>query len=157
MTSDVRPAARADRRTPPRRHIATVVALAGLTILIAGTFLPWLVSGEVRRNSYEIVGVINRLGLLASGPGSVLAAVWPFLGPTCILPVLAGLLRWWRTAGVLCVLLGVTCAVLAGMALVLAVGRSAAGVSLDPVGPVTVLLGSVIAITGGALLVARAP
>ncbi len=71
----------------PRDQIATraaPVALAsgGLAVL-AGSFLPWVVSGLARRNSYAAVQSARRLGVVPDGPWEALALTW-FLIPFAI-------------------------------------------------------------------------
>ena len=39
----------------------------GLVLVIVGSFLPWVISGTVKRSSYEIIGVIDRLGIAGDG------------------------------------------------------------------------------------------
>ena len=94
---------------PRRRRVLVVCCLiagSGLAMVIAGSFLPWVISGEVRRSSYAILGIVDRLGVAGDGALGVLIANWPLVGVLCMAPVVIACLRWWRTAGVLAVLVG---------------------------------------------------
>lgn len=141
----------AEPAVPGRRLRATGPAAAaalGMTVLIAGTFLPWVVSGQVRRNIYEIAGLIQRLDVL-SGTPAVLVHALPFLGPACIVPVLVGVLGWRRSAGVLSVVLGLLLGGGSMAILALLSGRSAMGVALDPIGPTMTTVGAVLVTAAG--------
>ena len=124
--------------------------------MIIGTFLPWVVSGQVRRSSYAAAGVIDRLGVAGEGMLDGLVGLWPLFGALCALPVVAALLRWWRTAGVLAVLLALTGGGLSIGALVFAARRGSSGtVSLDPLGPTVTVAGAALLLVGGLLLTFR--
>lgn len=126
-----------------------------MTVLIAGTFLPWVVSGQVRRNIYQIAGVIKQLDAL-SGTPAVLVHALPFLGPACIVPVLVGVLGWQQSAGVLSVIIGLLLSGGSIAILLLASGRSAMGVALDPVGPTTTAAGAVLLTAAGVFFILSA-
>ena len=113
--------------------------LAGLTLVVAGTFLPWLRSGSVDRNSYESVGLLRRLDRI-HGIADPLASVWPLLSLVCAAAAAAYLFGL-RPAG-------------AGLAAVAAIAAAAgAGYALSRSAPfVTVrLLGPVVTVIGAAL------
>ena len=56
--------------------------VAGLVVTVLGTFLPWLQSGSVSRNSYTTDGLLRRL-LETDGAIGVVLDVWPFLAFAC--------------------------------------------------------------------------
>lgn len=140
-----------------RRVLPTAAALgvAGVAVLIAGTFLPWVVSGEVTRNLYTVAGIAQRVGLL--GPGSTVTYWLPLIGPLCILPLLLALLRLRRTAAVAGIAVAAVTGGAAVTALAVGSGRSVAGVSLDSAGPGTVVTGAALLLIGaiGLLLAGR--
>ena len=80
---------------------------AGIVLVIVGSFLPWVVSGTVRRSSYAIVGILGRLGIGEDGPLGILIGAWPLIGVLCMTPIVAAALRWWLVAGVLAVVVAV--------------------------------------------------
>ena len=132
-----------------------LIAGAGLVLIIAGSFLPWVVSGSVRRSSYAVVGIIDRLGVMDDGPIGVLVRAWPLIGVLCMTPVLAACLRWWRTAGVLGALIGLVSGVLAFGVLLIAASRGGLGIRLDPIGPAVMAAGAVLLLLGGGALALR--
>lgn len=126
------------------------VAVLGLAVLIVGTFLPWLRSGDVLRNSYQSVGAIR--SLIDGAPNAVLTA-WLFVIPVCALCVALYALRLRRTSAAV----GVVVSIVVGTAAVLVavqgdepgalVGASAVGPMVTLVGAVVVLLGAAAVLT----------
>ncbi len=117
-------------------------------LLIAGTFLPWLRSGQVHRNSYRTGGAIRRL-LDVHGLLGALLAAWPFLGIACAAIVCLFALGLRRTA--------------AGLALVPAAGAGAVGAAVLAVdgpsfavpqrsGPLVTILGALMMIIAASLV-----
>jgi hypothetical protein len=139
-----------------RLGLATAIAALGMVLMVVGTFLPWVVSGQVRRSSYAAAGVIDRLGIASEEMLDVLVGVWPLFGAICVLPVVAALLRRWRTAGVLAVLLALVGAAVSVSALAFAARSGPSGtVSLDPLGPTVTVAGAALLLVGGLLLAFR--
>ena len=134
------------------RVVSCLIAGTGLVLVIVGSFLPWVVSGTVRRSSYAIVGIVDRLGVAGDGIVGILVAGWPFVGVLCMTPVVAACLRWWRTSGLLGALVGLTAGLLSFGIVVLAAGRSGLGVRLDPIGPAVIAAGSILLFCGGCAL-----
>jgi len=134
------------------RVVSCLIGGTGLLLVIAGSFLPWVISGTVRRSSYAIVGVVERLGIAGDGLVGTLVAGWPFVGVLCMTPVVAACLRWWRTSGVLGALVGLVAGVLSFGIVVVAAGRSGLGVRLDPIGPAVMAAGSILLFGAGLAL-----
>jgi hypothetical protein len=111
-------------------------------LVVAGTFLPWLHSGSVTRNSYEAAGAIR--GGLDVGPlaGAALR-VWPAVSLACAAAAALYLLGIRAAGAVLVVLLAV-------VALVVAVGTLVAGrsgtVTVAPTGPAVTIAGAALAL-----------
>lgn len=76
-----RPVHRPARRSA-RGVAVQLLGITGLVVLVAGTFLPWLRSGDARRNSYQTGGTLRRL-LDLHGVLDVAVSAWPFAGLTC--------------------------------------------------------------------------
>ena len=121
----------------------------GLVLVIVGSFLPWVISGTVKRSSYEIIGVIDRLGIAGDGFVAGLVSNWPLFGVLRFAPVIAAALRWWRLAGGLAVLIGVVAAALALGILTIALGKMGLTVRLDPLGPSVMAAGGLLLVGGG--------
>lgn len=144
--------ARADRR--PALIACCVPAGLGLVLVVAGSFLPWVISGTVTRSSYAVVGVVERLGFADDGPVAALVTLWPFVGALCVAPVIAAIVRWWRTAGALCVLYGLLTGSFAFGLLFFATGQGGLGVRLAPTGPAVMAAGAVLLVGSGVALAA---
>ncbi len=105
---------------PARSRVGDTSAVAaglGLALVVLGSFLPWLKSGRVTRNSYETSGTIRRL-IAPTGPAADLFRLWPLLGLVCAVAVALYLFGLVRT--------GFTLATIASVA-----AGSAAFVALD--------------------------
>jgi hypothetical protein len=115
--------------------------LVGAVLTVAGTFLPWLYSGSVGKNSYELVGVGQRR-LELPGWADALLVGWPFLGPA--LAVLAALLalRLRRTVGWLSLPIALVAGVLAVLVLIAAIGMDRALLSPAYAGPLLTAVGA---------------
>lgn len=67
-----------------RAVVGRAFQFAGLGLVVAGSFGPWLRSGERLRTSYELFHVADRLGFLGDRPPAWLPTTWVFV------PLLAG-------------------------------------------------------------------
>lgn len=133
-----------------RRNVArwgAVGAATGLVMLVVGTFLPWLRSGTVLRDSYQSVGALRRLADPGTGPVGALLDAWLVVVPACALCVAlyaVGLRR--MSAGASCVV----AAAVGTAAGLLAVQPSNANAPVGVVstGPVVTLVGATIGLLG---------
>lgn len=119
---------------PDRRVAATVwvgMSLGGVGVIV-GTFLPWAVSGRVRRNVFELAEVAGRLGTLGTLPLGV-AFVIPLL---CAIPTLLLAMRLVRTAGLVAALVSIGALAGSGSALVNAGARQGGMIEISVTGPV---------------------
>jgi glycerol uptake facilitator-like aquaporin len=110
----------------------------GAAAVAAGTFLPWLRSGTVSRDSYRAGDALRRIGELPSGVG-VLFDVWPFVPLACALTVAAALLGRIRPAAVVATVVAAVAGATAGG--VLAAGTDSL-IRPATSGPAVVLAGS---------------
>lgn len=132
------------------RCAATVIAVpvlggTGLILLVVGTFLPWLRSGQNRRNSYQTGGALRRL-LGLHGIADSAVSAWPFLALLCgaIAAIFALGLR--RSAAALAVVAALAAGSVAVAALRVGGNSFARPVSLGPS----------VTLTGAATLLAAA-
>ena len=132
-----------------------LVALGGcgLLLLVAGTFLPWLRSGSVLRNSYQTVRIARRLSALGDGVQGVLTAAWPAVGVVAALGAALYVLGARRIAAVAIALLAVFAGTVAMLAMVL-LPASESTVRVIPAGPVVTLGGAILALVGALTLLA---
>ncbi len=84
------------------RPVAVVVA-AAMVASIGLAWLPWIETGDTRRNSYEMFRSAQRLGLEQLTPIRVLWFLMPVIAGAAIL---AGLVGFRRVTGLLSILVG---------------------------------------------------
>lgn len=125
-----------------RLRLAPAAMCAGLVVLMIGTFLPWLESGRVSRNSYAGDSALRELVDVGGALDAVLRA-WPFVGLACAAAVALVLLGRTRTGAVLGGLAAACAAALAGWAL-----QSPAHGVVRPAGtgPATTLIGAALSL-----------
>ena len=111
-------------------RVAMTVAAA---VLLVGTFLPWIRTGRRERNSYELLGLVDRLGFAPDGWMERFVRWWPIVA---LLVVGAVVCAWWRQAVVSTVLALAAVAYAGGVAWVLADrrGPALAGITVTLVG-----------------------
>ncbi|EHR61806.1 hypothetical protein [Saccharomonospora cyanea] len=125
----------------------SALAVVGLAVTVVGTFLPWLASGSVERDSYAAAAVIEHV--LVPGPAVELALrAWSGVVIATTLGVALIVLALWRTAAVLTAMIGLTVGTVAAVVTV-QVPDVAGLIRITPVGPVTATTGSVLALLGG--------
>jgi hypothetical protein len=123
----------------PGVRAALVLGGAGLLTMVLGTFLPWLRSGEVQRNSYASFGLLRRL-IGFHGPAETLLRGWPLLGAVCALVVVLAAAGLLRVAALLALLVAAWAAAVSGGAL----ARGPAGsVRVENLGPIVTITGAV--------------
>lgn len=128
------------------------LAFAGLAIVLAGTFLPWLRSGDALRDSYQSVDVLRVQPTPPSGPVGVLLYAWLAVIPLCAISVALYALRARRVAALVACLIGVLGLVTAALALLNA-GDPAEAVGFSRTGPIVTLCGAAAALVGGIVVV----
>ena len=100
--------------------------------------MPWLRSGDVRRNSYTSFGLLRRL-IGFPGPAELLLRAWPLLGAVCAIVVLVAVAGLPRFAAASALLVAAWSATVAGGAL----AHDPVGlVRVDTLGPIVTLSGS---------------
>lgn len=74
------------------RLLAAVAVSVGAALMIAGCFLPWLRSGSRTRSSFELFGLLDRLGFAPSGPFAWAVRLWPLVP---LLAIIAAIGVWY--------------------------------------------------------------
>ena len=123
------------------------VGAAGLVGVLLGTFLPWLRSGDVLRNSYASFGVLNRL-IGFHGVSDLAVRAWPLIGLCCAGVVVAAVAASRRVATVLAV---VTAGWSAPVASAVLLHHGDAGVSVVALGPAVTLIGDAAVLLAASL------
>lgn len=71
----------------------TVAAAACAVVTVVGMALPWVYSGHVARSSFQLLGLIDRLGFAPDGPLRDAIKWWPTVP---LLLTIAVILIFWR-------------------------------------------------------------
>jgi hypothetical protein len=96
-------------------RIGRRVVVGGAVVVAVAGFLPWLRSGQVVRDSFQVVRVADHLDL-ADGVGQQVAiGLWYVLPALCALTVLAAVIHRLTAMAVLGVLVGVVAVAAAGL------------------------------------------
>jgi hypothetical protein len=127
-------------------RVGAGAAAVGLILVLIGTFLPWLRSGSVYRDSYQSLGVLRELGFI-SGLVNAWVAMIPAVGIT--IAVYAIGLR--RSAAVVATVLSIIMGTIAGAAAVQGGGESGL-VGIASSGPTVTLFGAVLALLGAVVV-----
>ncbi|AOS62983.1 hypothetical protein [Actinoalloteichus hymeniacidonis] len=117
-----------------------------MTIAVIGTFLPWLRSGSVFRDSHQTLGVLRRLLEPPPALDTILGA-WPLLIPVPALAVLLYVIGLRATAAGVALFFSVLMGTATTVALVLGL-NSTALIGLSGIGPITTLIGLALTVFG---------
>ncbi len=131
-------------------RVGASAAATGLVLLVVGTFLPWLRSGIVLRDSYRSVGALRTL--VGGMPGMLLNA-WLLVIPVCVSCAALYAVRLRRTSAALgCVV----CAVVGTAAALVVVQGDDPGalVAAAITGPAVTLAGATLALAGAIAVLA---
>jgi hypothetical protein len=118
--------------------------ITGIAVVV-GTFLPWLRSGARWRTSYELLGLVDRLGA-ARGPGASLLRWWPIVP---LLVTASVVVAWWGFRRAAVVLAVMVCAAAIHVSVVVERGagraamRTGAGLWLTAYASVALVLASI--------------
>jgi hypothetical protein len=99
------------------RSVVRWTPALGVTAVLVGALLPWLASGRVERNSYQLIASARRLDLFDNAGERALALLWYLLPLAVLVAALAVGARRQFLAAVVAVAAGAT-----GLALVAIVG-----------------------------------
>ena len=126
----------------PHQTVRRSLVALGAVVLLVGSFLPWLGSGDRSRSSYQLSVSVQRLGLTRNGLEQAVVMLWPLV-PAVVLG--ATLLFWWRPDPFASIVLVIAAVYVAGVAnLVWSSGLSAlVGVPVTAVGAALTMLGCV--------------
>ncbi|QTR03858.1 hypothetical protein J7S33_02165 [Saccharothrix algeriensis] len=129
-----------------RRTWGAAIGVVGLITTVAGTFLPWLRSGRVARDSYEVLALRGFAGLDGTS-GELVRACWVAITPAAVCCVVLWLLRLPRIASCAALPFGTISGTVAALAAVQG-GNEGAMVGISLTGPVVTLGGAVLWIAG---------
>ncbi|HVV24227.1 MAG TPA: hypothetical protein VHF06_32630 [Pseudonocardiaceae bacterium] len=131
-------------------RVGASMAAIGLVVLVAGTFLPWLRSGSVLRDSYQSAGALRDL---VGGTPAVVLGAWLFVIPACGLCVALYALRLRRVSAGLSCLVSAVVGTAAGLVVVQGTDP---GSLIGPAatGPAVTLIGATVALAGAIAVLA---
>jgi hypothetical protein len=122
-----------------RRGPAVITMAVGATVMVGASLVPWVRTGGVRRSSYDLLSLVERLGFAPDGPAESVLRWWPLMPLLAAVAVVAAWWGWPRAGG----LVGIGAAIYGG-GVGLAVGRVSTGlVDVEP-GPVVTFVGALI-------------
>lgn len=125
----------------------TALAATGLVTVGLGTFLPWVRSGTVLRDSYESIAVIRAFRVLDDSPLTLVLDAWTLLIPVILLTVVAYAVGLRRSAATISAIVAIISGTVAGSATVVGGGEEVR-LGISSTGPVTTLVGAVLTLAG---------
>lgn len=131
----------------PVATAAVAVTAAGLVAVGAGTFLPWVRSGDVLRDSYQSIAIVRTIKVLDGSPLALVLDAWTLLIPAITVCVVVYALGFRRSAATLSGVVAIISGTVAGSATVVSGGEEVR-LGISSTGPVTTLIGSVLALVG---------
>jgi hypothetical protein len=122
----------------------------GAAVTIVGSLLPWVRTGGARRNSYDLLSLVDRLGFAPDGPAEVALRWWPMMPLLSTVAVVAAWWGWPRVGGSI----GAVAALYAG-AVGVAVFRAGSDLVRVEPGPAVTIAGALVLVAGsiGAVVV----
>jgi hypothetical protein len=128
-----------------RRGPAVVTMAVGAVVMLSGSLLAWVRTGGTRRNSYDLLSLIDRLGFAPDGPAEIALRWWPLVPLLAIVAVVAACWGWPRAGGAI----GLAAAVYGG-GMGLAVNSARSDLVRIESGTVITIVGAVI-LAGGSI------
>ena len=122
------------------------LGVIGLVTTVVGTFLPWLRSGSVTRDSYQVLALRGWAGL-NNASGEIVRGIWVGMIPLVTLCVILFALGLRRFAACLAILFGTITGTVAALAAVQG-GNEGSLVGISLIGPTVALGGAVLAVAG---------
>jgi hypothetical protein len=124
-----------------------VLGGAGLVMVTIGTFLPWLKSGSVLRDSYESIGAIRTIGIIRDSPLNLVIDAWTMIVPVITLCVAAYAFGFRRSAATVAAVVAIFCGTIGGGAAVESSGDETS-LGIAGTGPTVTVIGGVLALLG---------
>jgi hypothetical protein len=127
--------------------VGAAVTLTGLVTVAVGTFLPWLRSGSVLRDSYESIAVVRTVGVLDGNPLTLVIDAWTLLIPISTVCLIAYALGFRRSSATTSAVVAIISGTVAGAATVVSGGEEI-HLGISSIGPVTTFVGAVMTLVG---------
>ena len=120
---------------------------AGLVLVALGTFLPWVRSGAVLRNSCESISVIRTVGVIRDSPLDLVIDAWTMIVPVITVCVALYAFGLRRSAATIAGIVAIFCGTIGGGAAVVS-GGDETSLGLTDTGPTVTLVGGILALLG---------
>ncbi|HEX6357786.1 hypothetical protein [Actinophytocola sp.] len=137
----------ATRPHTPIGVAGAALTAVGLVTVAVGTFLPWVRSGSVLRDSYESIAVLRAIKVLDGSPLVLVIDAWTLLIPVSTLCVVIYAVGLRRTGGTISSVVAIISGTIAGAATVVSGGEEVR-LGIASAGPTTTLVGAVLTIAG---------
>jgi hypothetical protein len=127
--------------------VGAALTAAGLVTVAVGTFLPWVVSGSVLRDSYESIAIVRTIRVLDGSPLALVVDAWTLIIPVSTLCLVVYALGFRRSAATISAVIAIVSGTIAGAASVVSGGEEVR-LGISSAGPTTTLVGAVLTLTG---------
>jgi hypothetical protein len=124
-----------------------VLTAVGLVAVAVGTFLPWVRSGSVLRDSYQSIAVIRTFKVLDGNPLALVIDAWTLMVPAMTLSFVVYALGFRRSSATISAVIAIVSGTISGAATVLGGGEEVR-LGIASIGPTTTLVGAVLTIAG---------
>jgi hypothetical protein len=124
-----------------------VLTAVGLVAVAVGTFLPWVRSGSVLRDSYQSIAVIRTFKVLDGNPLALVIDAWTLMIPVMTLCFVVYALGFRRSSATISAVIAIVSGTISGAATVLGGGEEVR-LGIASIGPTTTLVGAVLTIAG---------
>ncbi|RIJ70974.1 hypothetical protein D1871_16305 [Nakamurella silvestris] len=132
-----------------------VSGAVGVVLAVTGTFLPWIQSGRVAKNSYQLAGAAERYLPDVNSVVTAAVALWPWQGPAWAVVLVLYLLRLRRTAAIAGGVLALLLLTVSVAALVLGPRADSSWVTMRSAGPVVTTIGCALVLVAAVLITLR--
>jgi hypothetical protein len=127
--------------------VGAAVTAVGLLTVAVGTFLPWVRSGAVLRDSYESISVIRTVKVLDGSPLALVIDAWTLLIPAMTLALVTYATGFRRSGATISAIVAIVSGTISGVATVVSGGEEVR-LGIPSIGPTTTLVGAVLALVG---------
>jgi len=119
----------------------------GLVVVAVGTFLPWVRSGAVLRDSYQSIAVIRTIKVLDDSPLELILDAWTLIIPVVTVCIVLYALGFRRTAATISTIVAIISGTVGGAATVVS-GGEGVRLGIASIGPTTTSVGAVLTLVG---------
>ncbi len=119
----------------------------GLVVVAVGTFLPWVRSGAVLRDSYQSISVLRTVKALDDSPLELILDAWTMIIPAVTVCIVLYALGFRRSAATISTIVAIISGTVGGVATVVS-GGEGVRLGIAGSGPTTTSVGAVLTLVG---------